>query len=84
MRWPLPLSIKFARAVLAKAAESGRVVLIMDQTKASERHQGLMLAVGFGERALPLAWRVAVTEGAIGFTGQKILLDVVCKRLGLT
>jgi hypothetical protein len=30
MRWPLPLSIKFARAVLAKAAESGRVVLIMD------------------------------------------------------
>ncbi|MBV8506561.1 MAG: hypothetical protein JOZ11_12245 [Alphaproteobacteria bacterium] len=81
----MPLSIKFARAVLAKAAESGRVVLIMDQTKASERHQGLMLAVGFGERALPpLAWRVAATEGAIGFTGQKILLDIVCKRLGLT
>jgi hypothetical protein len=29
----------FACAVLAKAAESGRIVLIMDQTKASKRHQ---------------------------------------------
>jgi hypothetical protein len=47
----------FARAVLATAAASGRVVLIMDQTKASERHQVLMLAVRFGERALPLACR---------------------------
>jgi hypothetical protein len=52
-------------------------VLIMDQTKASEHHQVLMLAVRFGERALPLAWRVAATAGAIGFTGQKTLLDAV-------
>ena len=28
-------------------------------------------------RALPLVWRVAATAGAIGFTGQKILLDAV-------
>ena len=67
----------FARAVLAKVAASGRVVLIIDQTKARERHQVLMLAGRFGERALPLAWRVAATAGAIGFTGQKILLDAV-------
>jgi hypothetical protein len=67
----------FARAVLATAAASGRVVLIMDQTKASERHQVLMLAVRFGERALPLAWRVAATQGAIGFTEQKTRLDAV-------
>jgi hypothetical protein len=67
----------FARAVLATAAASGRIVLIMDQTKASERHQVLMLAVRFGERALPLAWRVAATQGAIGFTEQKTLLDAV-------
>src|ERR1700753_3750099 len=64
----------FARTVLAKAAESGRIVLIMDQTKASERHQVLMLAVRFGERALPLAWRVAATAGAIVFPEQKRLL----------
>ena len=67
----------FARAVLVTAAASGRVMLIMDQTKARERHEVLMLAVRFGERALPLAWRVAATAGAIGFTGQKILLDAI-------
>ena len=67
----------FAREVLARAAASGRIVLIMDQTKASDRHQILMLSLRFGERALPLAWRVEATEGAIGFARQKELLDVV-------
>jgi hypothetical protein len=57
----------FGREVLAKAAEAGRVTLIMDQTKASDRHQILMLSLRFGERALPLAWRVEATDGAIGF-----------------
>jgi Transposase DDE domain len=65
----------FAREVLARAAENGRVVLIMDQTKASDRHQILMLSLRFGERALPLAWRVEATQGAIGFAVQKDLLD---------
>ena len=39
-----------------------------------------MLAVRFGERALPLAWRVETTEGAIGFEIQKSLLDAVAPR----
>jgi len=34
-----------------------------------------MLGVRWGERALPLAWRVEETEGAIGFAVQKDLLD---------
>ena len=67
----------FAREVLAKVAEAGRVTLIMDQTKASDRHQILMLSVRFGERALPLAWRVEATDGAIGFAVQKTLLVAV-------
>ena len=67
----------FAREVLAKAGAAGRIVLIMDQTKASDRHQILMLSLRFGERALPLAWRVEATEGAIGFARQKKLLDAV-------
>jgi hypothetical protein len=33
--------------------------------------------VRWGERALPLAWRVAETEGAIGFATQGELLEVV-------
>jgi hypothetical protein len=71
----------FAREVLARAAASGRIVLIMDQTKASDHHQILMLSLRFGERALPLAWRVEATEGAIGFAIQRRLLDAVAPWL---
>ncbi len=71
----------FACEVLAKAAARGRVVLIMDQTKASDRHQILMLSLRFGERALPLAWRVEATKGAIGFGVQKRLLDALAPWL---
>ena len=77
--------LPFAREVLARAqAEAGpgeRVDLILDQSRASERHQILMLALRWGERALPLAWRVEETEGAIGFTVQKCLLDAVAAWL---
>jgi hypothetical protein len=71
--------LPFASEVLARAeAGSGeRVDLILDQSRASERHQILMLALRWGERALPLAWRVEETEGAIGFGVQKDLLDAV-------
>jgi hypothetical protein len=54
--------LPFAREVLGRAqAEAGpgeRIDLILDQSRASERHQILMLALRWGERALPLAWRV--------------------------
>ena len=49
----------FAREVLERAAADGEPLsLILDQSKMSDRHQVLMLAVRWGERALPLAWRV--------------------------
>lgn len=67
----------FAREVLLHAAETGRVVLILDQSKLSDRHQVLMLALRYGERALPLAWRVQATEGPIGFAVQRELLGAV-------
>ena len=68
----------FAAEVLARAAGDRRgIVLILDQSKVSDRHQVLMLALRHGERALPLAWRVETTEGAIGFDTQKALLDAV-------
>lgn len=68
----------FAREVLEQAHGLGRpLVLIMDQSKVSDTHQVLMVALRFGERALPLAWRVETTEGAIGFETQKSLLEVV-------
>lgn len=68
----------FAREVLEQAAATGGpLVLIMDQSQFSDRHQVLMLALRFGERAVPLAWRVEATEGAIGFDPQKALLEAV-------
>ena len=72
----------FAREVLEQASALGNaVVLILDQSKFSDRHQVLMLALRFGERAVPLAWRIEVTEGAIGFETQKALLEAVAPWL---
>lgn len=68
----------FAADILARAARPGEAIpLILDQSKLSDRHQVLMLGVRWGERALPLAWRVEETDGAIGFATQKDLLDAV-------
>jgi hypothetical protein len=68
----------FARQVLERHGDGGDpLALILDQSKVADRHQVLMVAVRFGERALPLAWRVEATEGAIGFETQKALLDTV-------
>jgi hypothetical protein len=68
----------FTRQVLERHVDGGEpLVLILDQSKISDRHQILMLAVRFGDRALPLGWRVETTEGAIGFQTQKALLDAV-------
>ena len=72
----------FAREALERAAADGQpIVLILDQSKLSDRHQVLMLAVRYGERALPLAWRVEETEGAIGFEIQKAVLEAVAPWL---
>ena len=68
----------FAGEILARLAEvGGPVPLILDQSKVSDRHQVLMLSVRWGERALPVAWRVVETDGAIGFAVQQDLLDAV-------
>lgn len=72
----------FGREALSRLASEGQpIVLIMDQSKLSDRHQVLMLAVRHGERALPLLWRVEATEGAIGFSAQKELLDAAAPLL---
>ena len=70
-----------AEAVRHAGAAGGTVVLILDQSHISARHQMLMLAVRVGERALPLAWRVRATQGAIGFAEQRELLTRVAAWL---
>ena len=60
----------FSREVLEQAAANGApVTLILDQSKMSDRHQVLMLALRWGERALPLAWRVE--EARLGSTPRR-------------
>src|SRR4051794_5810453 len=62
----------FSREVLERATADGQpLVLILDQSKVSDRHQVLMLALRHGERALPLAWRVEENRGAVGVDTPK-------------
>lgn len=72
----------FAREVLARSAKGGRTIVVMiDQSKVNDAHQMLMVSLRVGERALPLAWYMKKTQGAIGFREQKEALDVVTALL---
>ena len=72
----------YGRELLARLAAEGRtVVLLIDQTQATERHQRVMVAARVGGRALPLAWRVEETAGAIGFPEQRLALEAVARLL---
>ena len=41
----------------------------------------LMVSLRVGGRALPLAWRMKKTQGAMGFSEQKRVLDTVAELL---
>src|SRR3954462_4732817 len=70
------------REVLARLAEDGRrIVLMIDQTRATGRHQVVMVAARVGGRALPLAWQVKETGGSIGFAEQREALEAVAGLL---
>ncbi len=72
----------YGREVLQRLSESGqRIVLIIDQTQANAWLQLVMVAVRVGGRALPLAWRVKATQGAIGFPEQRAALAAVASWL---
>lgn len=72
----------FAREVLARSASGGQTVIVMiDQSKVNDAHQMLMVSLRVGGRALPLAWRVKKTQGAMGFGEQKRVLETVAELL---
>ena len=54
---------------------------MIDQSKVNDAHQMLMVSLRVGERALPLAWRMKKTQGAIGFCEQKEALEAVAALL---
>src|SRR5260370_32632082 len=72
----------YGREVLARIAAGGEtLVLMIDRTQGTELHQAVMVAVRVGGRALPLAWRVKETQGAIGFAEQREALEAVAAIL---
>lgn len=72
----------YAREVLARACAGSRtLVVIIDQSKVNDAHHMVMVSLRVGERALPLAWRVKKTHGAIGFREQRAALATVAALL---
>ncbi len=67
---------KFAEEIVSKAGSNNRtVILMLDQSKIRDGFECLMISLRIGERAIPLAWCVIKTKGAIGFEVQKELLN---------
>jgi hypothetical protein len=72
----------FAREVLVRSAAGGQTIIVMiDRSKVNDAHQMLMVSLRVGGRALPLAWHMKKTLGAIGFSEQKSVLEAVVKLL---
>src|SRR4051794_41938200 len=62
----------YGRELLARLAADGRtVVLMIDQTRATARHQVVTVAARVGGRALPLAWRGGATQRGIRVGEQR-------------
>src|SRR4051794_20444741 len=65
-----------------RACADGRpIVLMIDQTRATERHRVVMVAARVGGRALPVAWRVEATVGTAGLAEQREALEAVAGLL---
>src|SRR5215213_11731049 len=72
----------FAREVLARAsAQAHTLVLIIDPSQVNATHQMVMVSLRVGGRALPLAWRVKETQGAIGCAEPRAALEAAARLL---
>ena len=59
------------QAIEAACGNEQTVVLSMDQTDLGDRFAVLMVGLGVGDRALPLAWTVEAGPANLGFEAQK-------------
>ena len=68
----------WAGQALAAAGQHGEtIILSLDQTDLGNRFALLTVALGIGDRALPLAWRVEAGPANLGFKVQKAVLEQV-------
>lgn len=72
----------FIPEIISMICDNGKTaVLMLDQSKISDGFECLMVSLRIGNRALPVAWKVVETNGAIGFDVQEPLLDSVAKMI---
>lgn len=68
----------WASQALAATGQHGEtIILSMDQTDLGDRFAILMISLGVGDRALPLAWTVEAGPANLGFEAQQVLLERV-------
>ncbi len=75
---PISVMNGFIPEIAEMAGSNGKtVILMMDQSKISDGFECLMVSLRTAERAIPVAWKVVETKGAIGFdVQQQLLLEV--------
>lgn len=75
---PIRVMKGFTPEIIEGITCEGQVVILMlDQSKVGKGFECLMVSLRFGERAIPVAWRVKKTEGEMGFDEQEPLLKAV-------
>lgn len=75
---PIEVMHGFILELIEMSCNNGKVaILMLDQSKISDGFECLMVSLKTGERAMPVAWRVVETKGAIGFDVQESLLNSV-------
>jgi len=75
---PISVMEGFIPEMVAMMSSSNQtIILMLDQSKISDGFECLMVSLRIGQRAIPVAWKVFATSGAIGFEDQKPLLDRV-------
>ena len=79
---PISVMNGFIPEIIEMSASHGKtVILMMDQSKISDGFECLMVSLRVAERAIPVAWKVIETKGAIGFDLQEQLLLSVLKMI---
>ena len=72
----------FGREVMELLSHQGEtIILMLDQSKLSEGFEVLMVSLRTKERGIPILWEVVQTEGEIGFSIQKPLLQAVANMI---
>lgn len=75
---PIEVMRGFIPQLLYTLTSNGQVaILMLDQSQIGNGFECLMVSLRFGERAIPVAWRIKQTEGEMGYDEQEPLLKAV-------